>query len=168
MSQIKFTMNCLYWLKCLFYISMTPKMWSDIRSNYLLFLLMKVKNMNIHLFLLKDVIKYLVEARQNFWCKTSLNRTEEDNLTLFFLTLIVKVFNSQQITLLSVLHIFPLYFALYVFKYYVLLCFFIWLDVFPCVLNPLIPIFPNVFVWHILQQNAFSPVFPEIHKDISG
>ena len=48
--------------------------------------------------------------------------------------------------------------------------FFIWLDVFSCVLNALIPIFPswNGFVWHILQQNGFPPAFPEIHKDISG
>ena len=41
--------------------------------------------------------------------------------------------------------------------------FFIWLNVFPCALNALIPIFPshNGFVWHILQQNIFSPVLPE-------
>ena len=37
-----------------------------------------------------------------------LNRTEEDNLTFFLLTLIVQVFNCQETTLLSVLYIFPL------------------------------------------------------------
>ena len=54
-------------------------------------------------------------------CSTKLNRTEEDNLTLFFLTLIVQVIYCQEITLLSVLHIFSLFFVLYVLKYYVLL-----------------------------------------------
>ena len=49
-----------------------------------------------------------------------LNRTEEDNLTFFLLTLIVQVFNCQETTLLSVLYIFPLFFLLYVLKYYVL------------------------------------------------
>ena len=49
-----------------------------------------------------------------------LNRTEEDNLTFFLLTLIVQVFNCQETTLLSVLYIFPLFFLLYVLKHYVL------------------------------------------------
>ena len=49
-----------------------------------------------------------------------LNRTEEDNLTFFLLTLIVQVSNCQETTLLSVLYIFPLFFLLYVLKYYVL------------------------------------------------
>ena len=49
-----------------------------------------------------------------------LNRTEEDNITFFLLTLIVQVFNCQETTLLSVLYIFPLFFLLYVLKYYVL------------------------------------------------
>ena len=49
-----------------------------------------------------------------------LNRTEEDNLTFFLLTLTVQVFNCQETTLLSVLYIFPLFFLLYVLKYYVL------------------------------------------------
>ena len=52
-------------------------------------------------------------------CSMELNRTEEDNLTFFFLTLIVQVFNCQETTLLSVLHISPLFFLLYVLKYYV-------------------------------------------------
>ena len=50
-----------------------------------------------------------------------LNRTEEDNLTLFFLSLIVPVFYCLETTLLSVLHIFPFFFVLYVLKNYVIL-----------------------------------------------
>ena len=53
-------------------------------------------------------------------CSMELNRTEEDNLTFFFLTLIVQVFNCQETTLLSVLHFFPFFFLLYVLKYYLL------------------------------------------------
>ena len=53
-------------------------------------------------------------------CSMELKQTEEDNLTLFFLTLILQVFYCQETTFLSVLHIFPLLFVFYVLKYYVL------------------------------------------------
>ena len=50
-----------------------------------------------------------------------LNQTEGDNLILFFLTLIVQIFYWQETTVLSVSHIFLLFFLLYMLKYYVLL-----------------------------------------------
>ena len=54
-------------------------------------------------------------------CNMELNRTEEDNLALFFLTLIIQVFYCQETILLSVLRIFSLFIVLYVLKQYVLL-----------------------------------------------
>ena len=54
-------------------------------------------------------------------CNMELNQTEEDNLALLFLTLIVQVFYCQETILLSVLHIFSLFIVLYVLKQYVLL-----------------------------------------------
>ena len=54
-------------------------------------------------------------------CSMELNQTGEDNLILFFLTLIVQVFHCQETKLLPVLHIFLLFFVLHVLKYRVLL-----------------------------------------------